>query len=371
MKAADNTGADVLYEIALTLVAGIGPVRVRTLVAHCGSARQVFREKKTVLARLPEIGPRRAEAILRADVLFRADRELQFIARNGISAFFFNHADYPARLRMCADAPAVLFVKGHPDFANRHVLSIVGTRNATPYGRNFCEELIQQLTPINPVIVSGLAYGIDVCAHKAAIQCGLSTIACVAHGLDRIYPPLHADVARQMLERGGWVTEHLSGEEPERESFPMRNRIIAGLSDCTVVVESDRKGGSMLTAYLAEGYGRSVFALPGSIRDKYAQGTNLLIRKQVATLVTCADDLIEAMCWNQKGAPARQVSLFPELSAEEKRVYETIRGAGKAHVDTIGELTEMDSRQVAALLLELEFRGIVHSLPGKVYAAKE
>ncbi len=366
-----DTGSDLLYEIALTLVAGIGPVRVRALVAHCGSARQVFREKKTALARLPEIGPRRAEAILRADVLYRADRELQFIARNGISALFFNHADYPARLSMCADAPAMLFVKGHPDFANRYMLSIVGTRNATPYGRNFCEELIQQLAPINPVIVSGLAYGIDVCAHRAAIQAGLSTIACVAHGLDRIYPPLHADVARQMLARGGWVTEHLSGEEPERESFPMRNRIIAGLSDCTVVIESDRKGGSMLTAYLAEGYGRSVFALPGSIHDKYAQGTNLLIRKQVATLVTCADDLKEAMGWNKKVVQGRQASLFPPLGTEEARVYQTIREAGKAHVDEISEKTTLASGHVASLLLELEFKGIVHSLPGKVYAVKE
>ncbi|MBL7942212.1 MAG: DNA-protecting protein DprA, partial [Flavobacteriales bacterium] len=300
MKKDVGPGPDVLYEIALTLIPRIGPVRVRSLVSHCGSARQVFREKKSDLMLLPDIGAGSADAIMRADVLHKAEEEIAFMERAGVRPLFFTHPEFPKRLLQCADAPAMLYIKGNPEFDRRHVVSIVGTRSATEYGRQFCEDLIADLAPLQPVIVSGLAYGIDICAHRAALQSGLSTIACLAHGLDRIYPPLHAETAKQMLETGGWVTENISGADPERESFPMRNRIIAGLADCTVVVESDKKGGSMLTAYIAESYGRSVFALPGSIHDRFSQGPHQLIRKQVATLITSANDLKDAMAWTDR-----------------------------------------------------------------------
>jgi DNA processing protein len=262
-----------------------------------------------------------------------------------------------------------LYVKGNPEFDRPHIISIVGTRSATEYGRKFCEDLIADLAPLQPVIVSGLAYGIDICAHRAALQSGLGTIACLAHGLDRIYPPLHTETAKQMLETGGWVTENISGADPERESFPMRNRIIAGLADCTVVVESDKKGGSMLTAYIAESYGRSVFALPGSIHDRFSQGPHQLIRKQVATLITCAEDLKDAMSWSdRKPAKRKQVSLFPDLSADETAVLNAMETHGKVHLDDLAQHTSLSHSRLSGTLLELEFKGLVKSLPGKTYA---
>jgi len=357
------------FQIALTLVAGVGPARARSLVAFCGSPEAVFREKKSALMRIPDIGEVTANSILKSDVMERAEREVEFVVKHQIDTCFFHDKNFPSRLKECDDAPALLFSKGKMNLNADRIISVVGTRKASSYGKQFCEELIRDLKPFDPVVVSGLAYGIDVCAHRSALNEKLETVACLAHGLDRIYPPLHRPVAQEMIVHGGLVTEFISGTQPDRELFPMRNRVIAGLSDCTIVLESDVKGGSILTAYIAESYGRNVFALPGRTTDKYSAGTNSLIRKGLAHLITSADDLVDIMQWDasRKEKP-KQMALFNDLTETETLVMNTLREKGKLALDLLSDSTGLAGSKVSAMLLELEFKGLVKSFPGKIYS---
>ena len=278
---------NLLYHIALTSIPNIGSITAKKLIAYTGSVSQIFNDKKSTLEKIPGIGAFNAQNIIQNKdfALNLAQHELSFIEKHNINALTYLEDNFPKRLIQCEDGPLVIFSNGEFNFNSQKVISIVGTRNATDYGKEFCENLIFDLMPHKPLIVSGLAFGVDICAHKSAIKNNLPTIGVLAHGLDRIYPAIHTSTAKQMLENGGLVTEFRSGTNPDRENFPKRNRIIAGLSDLTIVIESSKKGGSLITADLANSYNRDVFALPGRINDTQSEGCNALIKQNKAHLI--------------------------------------------------------------------------------------
>jgi DNA processing protein len=299
--------------------------------------------------------------------LERAEREAEFAVEQGIRMLFCTDDDYPSRLRDCPDAPVMLFMTGNADLNAKHAISIVGTRKATSYGRRVCRELLDGLRDFRPLVISGLAYGIDIEAHKASIDLGFPTIACLAHGLDRIYPPDHALVANKMMRNGGLITEFLPNTRPDRELFPMRNRIVAGLGDCTVVVESDVSGGSMLTAHIAASYNRDVFAIPGRVHDKFSAGCHKLIAANTAAMLVSSQSLVEAMGWGKKAEVKKQLTLPLDLSENELKVVETLRSSERMYIDDLTICTGIAASVLAGILLELEFRNVVTSLPGKYY----
>lgn len=361
---------DLLYNIAITELQGIGDISAKKLIAYCGSARQVFNEKTNVLEKIPGIGSIYANSIntSKLEALAIAEKELKFIEKYSINAIFYLEEKYPKRLFHCEDGPVVIYSKGEIEFNNPKVISIVGTRNATTYGKDFCNQLVIDLIPHHPLIVSGLAYGIDICSHKAAIKNNLPTIAVLAHGLDRLYPSQHTAVAKQLLKNGGLVSDYKSGTNPDRENFPKRNRIIAGLSDLTIVVESSKKGGSLITAYLANDYNRDVFALPGRLIDTQSEGCNNLIKSNKAALIQSVKDIEYIMGWeSEKIADQKQQRLFVELSEEEKTITHLLSQKDKFAIDDLSLQAKFPMSKTASLLLNLEFNGVVKSLPGKMY----
>lgn len=361
----------LLYNIAITCLPNIGAITAKKLIAYCGSAETVFSEKKTALEKIPGIGKINAQHIFnnKKEALEIAEKELKFIDKDKITPIFFLEDAYPKRLTHCEDSPIVLYTKGNMDLNAQKIISVVGTRNATDYGKEFCEKLIADLAPHQPLIVSGLAFGIDICAHKAALQHNLQTVASLAHGLDRIYPNQHGIIAKQMQENGGIITEFKHETNPDRENFPKRNRIVAGIADLTIVVESSKKGGSLITADLANQYNRDVFALPGRLNDEYSEGCNWLIKTNKAALIQSAKDIEYIMGWQatdeKKGA--NQTKLFVELSDEEKTIANVLSTTDKVPIDSIALKAEFPMSKTAALLLNLEFNGIVKSYPGKMY----
>ncbi|MDG1475650.1 MAG: DNA-processing protein DprA [Vicingaceae bacterium] len=360
----------LLYHIAITSIPNIGDVTAKKLIAYCGSSEQVFKEKKSVLEKIPGIGPVNANKIIqhKTEALAIAEEELGFISKNEITPLFFLNDNYPRRLLHCEDGPVLLYSKGNIDFNNQKVISVVGTRKATEYGKGFCDQLIKDLAPHNPTVVSGLAYGIDVCAHKAAIKNNLSTVGVLAHGLDRLYPAQHKSVANQMTEKGALLSDFKSGTKPDRENFPKRNRIVAGMSDLTIVVESSKKGGSLITAYIANDYNRDVFALPGRLGDSQSEGCNNLIKSHKAALIQSAKDIEYVMGWQTKKKVAQtQTQLFLELTPEQKTITAILSKQDKIGVDELSLLAKMTMSQTTSLLLNLEFDGLVKSLPGKMY----
>jgi DNA processing protein len=359
---------EALYMLALTRIPGIGYVRARELVAYCGGARPIFSKSKGALDRIPGIGPVLADAVSKSAVLKDADDEMKVCERLGIRIITFLDKDYPQRLNHCADAPVLLFVQGNADLNPVRVLSVVGTRNATVHGKEITESIVKDLAVLGVTIVSGLAYGIDIAAHRAALKHGIPTIACLAHGLDRIYPPLHSATAKQMLKDGALISEFPTGTNPDRENFPTRNRIVAGMADATLVVEAGIKGGALITATLASDYNRDVFAIPGRTTDVYSQGCHRLIMENRAALVTCADDIIKALNWDnvQSAAPARQQRLLLGLTPEQERIVAVLE-SNSISVDQLAVRLGMTVSKASALLLEMEFEGMVRSLPGKLY----
>ncbi len=361
---------NLLYNIAITQLQGIGDITAKKLIAYCGSAEQVFKEKNNVLEKIPGIGVVNARGILQSktEALVTAEEEIKFITKNNIQPLFYLDKNYPKRLIHCEDGPVMLYTKGTIDFNLPKVISIVGTRNATDYGKAFCDQLLNDLTPHQPLIVSGLAYGIDVCSHKAAVKNKLPTIAVLAHGLDRLYPSQHSSVAKQMMENGGLISDYISGTNPDRENFPKRNRIIAGLSDLTVVIESSKKGGSLITAYLANDYNRDVFALPGRLNDAQSEGCNNLIKSNKAALIQSVKDIEYIMTWEaEKVTENKQQRLFVDLSDEEKMITQLLSQKEKLAIDDLSLQAQIPMSKTASLLLELEFNGVVKSLPGKLY----
>lgn len=359
----------MLYEIAITIIPGIGDILAKKLIAWCGSVEGVFKEKKNHLMKIPGIGQTLAEIIKSADVLQRAENEAEFINKYKIQTYFYLEKNYPQRLKNCIDSPVMLYYKGNAHLNHPKIISIVGTRSATDYGREICRQLVSGLVSSDVMVVSGLAFGIDACSHKAALDHELKTVAVLAHGLDRIYPYVHKSLAGKIIQNGGLITDFMSGTNPDRENFPKRNRIIAGLSDATVVVEAAKKGGALITAEIANSYNRDVFAVPGRINDPFSEGCNYLIRTNRAALIQSADDICEMLGWQVKAktAVSRQKKLFITLSPEETAIVDILRENGESSLNFICNRCEIASSKVAAALLNLEFEGVVSCLPGKMY----
>lgn len=359
-------------QITLSLLPGIGPVLARNLVSYCGSVPEIFRKKKSHLEKIPGIGSERAELIFKQQVSGEAEKEVMFIRKHSIQPLFYLDAEYPFRLKNCEDAPVILFYKGTHSLNTPHCVAIVGTRHITSYGKEMTEKIIEGLVKYEALIVSGMAYGVDIAAHKAALKNDLPTVAVTAHGLDRIYPSVHKSTAEKMVQKGGILTEYLSGTVPDRENFPARNRIVAGMTDATIVIESAIRGGALITAELANSYNRDVFALPGRITDTYSQGCHLLIRQNKAILVESVQDIAQALNWDleeerKKQSPQKQLNMFVELNEEEKKVVNVLIKRGQFPIDHLSLEVQMPVSRVSALLLNLEFAGVIRSLPGKVY----
>lgn len=360
-----------IHRIALSMLKGIGPVNARNLVAYCGGVDAIFTDAKlkNTLAKVPGIGPKLIASITDKKTLATAEKELAYVRKHKLRMLFYLDADYPARLKQAEDSPVLLYVKGNAELDLQRMVSIVGTRTPTEQGKRLCTELVEGLQECGATIVSGLAYGIDITAHRAALRNGLPTVGCVAHGMDKLYPGEHAATAKEMLEHGALVTEVPSDGAFAPGNFPARNRIIAGLSDCTIVVESAPKGGSLITADIANSYDREVFAFPGRPTDPRSEGCNMLIQRNQAALVTNARDVLRMMDWlpKKKKAPV-QAAMFAELMPEEQVLVDIIKARNKVDIDALCIESKMAQGKVAGLLLNMEFNGVVRSLPGKMYA---
>jgi len=361
--------SQLIYQIALTLVPEIGHISAKKLIQHLGSAEAVFKASKKDLVLIPGIGMRIINSLKSNHVLDKAEKEIRFIEKNKITTLFYQDKDYPNRLKHCVDGPTLLYFKGDVDFNVPKVISIVGTRMPSDYGKSICEKLMKSIAPTGALIISGLAYGIDVCSHQAALDQGLKTVGVLGHGLDRLYPAQNRKVASRMLPMGGLLTEFLSGTEPDRTNFPMRNRIVAGMSDVTIVIESKASGGSLITAKLAFDYNRDVMAFPGRPDDVLARGCNNLIKNNIAQLINNGDDVLKALSWEPIAEKERQIqkSLFVDLSNDEQKIIEVIMDSRDHSIDEISLSSKISISKTASLLLSLEFKGVVKSMPGKRY----
>jgi DNA processing protein len=363
---------DLLYKIALTQIEGIGDVHAKKLLAYCGSCEAVFREKKHKLMKIPGIGEFLAASVVRFREFDRVEKEIRFIQKHKIQALFFLDPNYPNRLKQCEDAPAMLYYKGNTNLNAAKIVSIVGTRKATDYGKQFCEELVEHLSAHTQLlVVSGLAYGIDICAHKAAMKHKVPTVGVLAHGLDTIYPAQHRNIAAKMTQQGGLLTDFISETIPYKQNFPKRNRIVAGIADATIVVEAGITGGALITAEIANSYSRDVFAVPGKVSDTYSLGCNKLIKTNKAALLESVKDIEYIMGWDLKPTKSKkpQKQLLLELSPEEEKIMFLLRDRGKQDIDALALGSNLAVGKLASLLLNLEFNGALRSLPGKVYEA--
>ncbi len=363
--------SELRYKIGITQIPGIGPVNGKILMAYCGSAQNVLTATKKELMAIPNIGESTTKAILEhsAAALLRADREIDFIDKNNIQVLFYADKNYPSRLKQYNDCPFLLYFKGNVSLDHVRTVGIVGTRKITPYGEMMCEEIVTDLQKYDVQIISGLAYGVDVTAHKRCVDLGIPTIGIMGNGLGRVYPHAHKRTAERMIENGGLLTEHLQDIGPEREHFPMRNRLIAALSDALVVVETADSGGSIITAELANAYNKDVFAVPGRLNDPFSKGCNKLIKTNKAALIESAADISYIMRWDEIDTTKRdvQAQLFVELSDDEQLIVDTLRGNADLQIDVITAKTGFSPSQTASLLLTLEFQGLVKSIPGKRY----
>jgi len=359
---------DLLYQIALTLVPNIGDVHAKTLINIFGDAESIFKARKKELENIEGIGTVRANSIKAFEVFDTCEEEIKFIEQYKIKTLFLTDSDYPQRLLNCYDSPTLLYYRGSADLNSSKIISIVGTRNNSEYGKNITEKLIEDLQQENILIISGLAFGIDTIAHKAAVKNNLQTVGVLAHGLDRIYPAQNKALAKQMIEQGGLLTDYLSNTNPDRQNFPRRNRIVAGMCDALLVIESGKKGGSLITAELANGYNKDVFAIPGKVSDTRSEGCNYLIKNNKAFLMTCADDLLEMMNWKEKKrSPKKQRELFIELTDNEKIVVDILQQNDSIQIDELYLKSGLSSSMMAGALLSLEMQQVIASLPGKIY----
>lgn len=360
---------ELLYQIALTLIPGIGDVLGRKLIGLYGNAENVFREPRKFQRKIPRITELLMQMTTRRDLLARAAREIEFLNRHDIKPLFYSDKDYPRRLRHCHDSPLMVYYRGTADLNAPRALAIVGTRNATDYGKGITHELITHLVTDGTLIISGLAYGIDSFAHRVCVETSRETIGVLGHGLDTIYPWINRSLAEKMVLRGGLLTEFLSGTKPDKVNFPKRNRIIAGLSDAIVVVEAGQRGGALITAEIANSYNRDVFAIPGRVHDPFSEGTNFLIKTNRAALVQSAEDIEYNMGWK---IPTRvshviQKQLFADMTAEENLIFEILKENGNSGIDDLCFRSGLPMNKVSASLLNMEFEGVVRCLPGKMY----
>ena len=360
---------DLLYQIALTLVPNIGDVHAKALINFYGNAEAVFKAPKKDLENLEGIGTVRANSIKNFKDFSSSETEIKFIEQYKISPLFITDKNYPQRLLNCYDSPLMLYYRGSVDLNMPKIISIVGTRVHTDYGKMVCEKIVEDLHAEGILIVSGLAYGIDTIAHRAALKNKLDTVGVLAHGLDKIYPPANKAMAKQMVDNGGLLTEFMSFTNPDRQNFPKRNRIVAGMCDGLIVIESSKKGGSLITAELANGYNKDVFAIPGKITDSKSEGCNYLLKNNKAILITGANDLLEMLNWkpNAKPLQKKQRELFIEFTADERIVVDILQQNESMQIDQLYYKSGLSSSAMAAALLMLEMQGIVISMPGKLY----
>ncbi len=361
---------ELFYLLALQRVEGVGDIIAKKLLAHFGHAEAVFKAKSSQLASIEGVGNVLLKNFKDHSVFSKAESELQFITSNNITVNTFQDVNYPERLKHCFDSPLVLFSSGTIDLKNRKTISIVGTRQITSYGIEFCRKLIEDLAPLNPVIVSGFAYGVDIVAHQLAMENNLQTIGVVAHGLNQIYPKVHQKHVAKMEENGGFMTEFWSSSNPDKENFVRRNRIVAGMTEATIVIESAERGGSLITANMANDYNRDVFAVPGRVTDKYSQGCNTLIKTQKANVLTSAADLIYILNWDlEKAVKPIQKQLFVALDADEQKIYDYLLQSGKELLDIIALKCDFPIYKISGILLNMELKGAVRPLPGKLFEA--
>jgi DNA processing protein len=363
---------ELYYTLALQKIDGVGDIVAKKLLNHCGSAKAIFEAKASQLSGIDGVGSMLLKNLKDKSVFDKAERELKFIEKNNIKVAYFQDENYPDRLKHCIDGPLLLFSSGTIDLTNRRIISIVGTRQITSYGTEFCKKLIEDLAPLNPIIVSGFAYGVDIVAHQAAMDHNLQTIGVVAHGLNQIYPKVHKKYVAKVEENGGFMTEFWSDSNPDKENFVRRNRIVAGMAEATIVIESAEKGGSLITANLANDYNRDVFAVPGRVSDKFSQGCNNLIKTQRAHLLSSAADILYILNWelssqtkNDKKSVQKQ--LFVTLEPEEQKIYDYLLKNGKELMDIIAIDCDMPIFKISGMLLTMELKGVIRPLPGKLF----
>jgi DNA processing protein len=361
---------ELFHVLALLQVEGVGDIIAKKLLTHCGSPSAIFKTKTTQLGSIDGIGTVLLKNLKDKSIFEKAEKELKFITTHAINVSYFLDENYPERLKHCIDGPVVLFSAGNIDLNNRKTISIVGTRQITSYGTEFCKKLIADLAPLNPIIVSGFAYGVDIVAHQAALEHNLQTIGVLAHGLNQIYPKSHKKYVSKIEENGGFMTEFWSSSNPEKENFVKRNRIVAGISEATIVIESADKGGSLITATMANDYNRDVFAVPGRTTDKYSQGCNTLIKTQKANLLSSAADLIYMLNWDiETPTQPVQKQLFVTLDDDEQKIYNYLQKNGKELLDTIALHCDFPIYRISGILLNMELKGVIRPLPGKLFEA--
>lgn len=361
---------ELIYQLALSEVSQIGCVQAKILIQHFGEATSIFKAKESQLKKIEGIGEIRARNIKSFHDFKKEEEEIEFIEKYKIKPLFITDKNYPQRLLNCYDSPTLLFYKGNADLNSQKIISIVGTRSNTAYAKQVVEKLLSEIACQNILIISGMALGVDSLAHKNALKNNLATVGIVAHGLDQIYPAEHSILAKEMLKNnGGLLTEFRSKVKPDKHNFPIRNRIVAGISDATIVIETDIKGGSMITAELANGYNRDVFAVPGKLTDKKSTGCNYLIRNNKAILFSSTQEFVAVMGWEEtkKNKSKMQKELFVELNKDEKIIVTILKEKEFVSIDEINLKSNLSSSTVAAAILQLEFSGLVYSLPGKIY----
>lgn len=370
------TEQETLYSIAFSFVPRINLLNRKMLFEKMGSATEIFEQRQNLKDIIPDANKSSLGALAMMDIhLKRAEEELSFVQAGHIQCIGYNDEDYPARLRECPDAPILLYYRGTASLNSQHIISMVGTRQITPYGKDLCHNFVKELKQLCPdiLIVSGLAYGIDIHCHRAALEQGMETVGVLAHGLDQIYPRMHRDTAVRMVHHGGLLTEFPSYSNADKKNFVQRNRIVAGIADATIVIESAQKGGSLITAEIAESYGRDVFAFPGRVGDTYSEGCNNLIRNNRAGLITSAEDFVKAMGWETECDLRKQLNeglqqdLFPNLTEEEQRIVKALTGTDSKQMNILAVDTALPISKLTSLLFGLEMKGVVRLLSGGCY----
>jgi DNA processing protein len=355
----------LIEKIALAITPNIGPIVARNLVSYCGGVAEVWKVPTKFLQTIPGVGKATIQHIKSKESLILAEKQIEFMQKGGVDCVFYLDKDYPWRLKQIPDAPILLFKKGNMDLNSGRHIAIVGTRKPTDYGKRISEELVNEMKPFGITVVSGLAYGIDITAHRECVKQEIPTIGVLGSSLDFIYPQSHEKTAHKMMEKGGIISEFPATTEPDHHNFPMRNRIIAGLADAVLVIESAEQGGSMITADLANQYNKDVFAIPGKVNDKYSKGCNLLIKSNRAQLVENATEICATMGWEDKPVPIIQQSLFLEFDDDEKKILSLLHSVDPVSIDKLYNSLNYTPSKVASLLLNLEFKGAIRTIPGK------
>ncbi|MDR2083794.1 MAG: DNA-processing protein DprA [Bacteroidales bacterium] len=360
---------ETLYTIAVTLLPNVGAINGKRLISHCGCAKDVFKEKKNSLLKIQGISNGIIDGMNNKEIFFRAEREMRFMEKNSVRAISYFDSNYPVRLKRCIDSPVILYVRGNILPEKERMLTVVGTRNASDYGNRICEKIIFEISDYDIGIISGLAYGIDTEAHRNSLKYGLDTFAVLGHGLQTVYPAKNLNLARNIESYGSLISEFISETKPDRENFPQRNRIIAGLCDAVLIIEAAEKGGALITVEIAGSYNKDVFAVPGRVNDKYSTGCNKLIKNQQACMILSGSDIIENMNWDNKiSKRVIQQNLFYELNEIQNEIVEFMRNnSSGCDIDNISDKLNIPIGRLSCELLDLELKGVLHCLPGKVY----